>query len=229
VSGHNKWSKIKRGKESKDKARGNIFSKFSRLITLAVIEGGGIAEPENNIKLRLAMEKAKAVGMPKDNINRAIEKAAGQDRSQLKEIVYEGFGPCGVALMIIATTDNANRTLTEIKNLLERNNGKLASQNSVAYLFKKCGLVILSKKDYREEKILDISDQISAFDISEDEENYYLYFPFENLGRVKEWPAEIDFKPQTIISLSEELTKKVNDLVNILEELDDVQKIFTNL
>ena len=145
--------------------KGDVFSKVSRLITLAVIEGGGITESESNMKLRLAMEKAKAVGMPKDNVKRAIEKAAGPDRSQLKEIVYEGFGPGGAALMIIATTDNANRTLTEIKNLLERNDGKLGSQNSVAYLFRKCGLVTLPKKDYSEEKILTISEKIDAFDI----------------------------------------------------------------
>ena len=229
MSGHNKWSKIKRQKEAKDLIKGDVFSKVSRLITLAVIEGGGITESESNMKLRLAMEKAKAVGMPKDNVKRAIEKAAGPDRSQLKEIVYEGFGPGGAALMIIATTDNANRTLTEIKNLLERNDGKLGSQNSVAYLFRKCGLVTLPKKDYSEEKILTISEKIDAFDIGEDEEEYYLYFPFEALGRVKEWPAKIDFKPQTLISLSEELTKKVNNLVDVLEELDDVQKVFTNL
>jgi len=229
MSGHNKWSKIKRQKEAKDLIKGNVFSKVSRLLTLAVIEGGGITEPESNVKLRLAMEKAKAVGMPKDNIKRAIEKAAGPDKAQLKEIIYEGFGPGGVALIIVATTDNANRTLTEIKNLLERNEGKLGSQNSVAYLFRKCGLIVLPKKDYQEDKILDISDQIKAFDISEDEERYYLYLPFENLGRVKEWMAEIDFKPQTVVSLNEELTKKVSHLVNILEELDDVQKVFTNL
>ncbi|MEK7071233.1 MAG: YebC/PmpR family DNA-binding transcriptional regulator, partial [Patescibacteria group bacterium] len=109
------------------------------MITISVIEGGGFADPEINIKLRMAVEKAKAANMPKDNIARAIEKAAGPEKNQLKEVVYEGFGPEGMALIIVATTDNPNRTISEVRNTLEKMGGKLGSQGSVAYLFHKCG------------------------------------------------------------------------------------------
>jgi YebC/PmpR family DNA-binding regulatory protein len=135
MSGHNKWSKIKRGKEAKDKVRGNTFSKLSRLITLAVLEGGGITDPNNNIKLRLAIDKAKHFNMPKENIARAVARASGPDKSQIREVIYEGFASAGVGLIIYATTDNPNRTLSEIRNILERHQGKLGTPGSVSYLF----------------------------------------------------------------------------------------------
>ena len=237
MSGHNKWSKIKRGKETKDKVRGNIFSKLSRLITLAVIEGGGITEVENNIRLRLAVEKAKQFNMPKENISRAIEHAHGPDKAQLKEIVYEGFAPAGVALIILTTTDNANRTLTEIRNVLERHQGKLGNYGSVSYLFQRCGSIVFGKDKAQEEQVLQFAEKINAIDIQEDELTFSVFFPFENLGKVKDFlgeleegTAEIDYKPSSLIPISDnQLKEKILGLIKALEELDDVQKVFANI
>ncbi len=237
MSGHSKWANIKRKKEANDKVKGNVFGKMSRLITLSVIEGGGITDPEHNVKLRLAVDKAKSVNMPKDNIERAIEKGSGPDKSTLKEIIYEGFAPGGVALVIQATTDNPNRTLTEVRNILDRNEGKLAQSGAVSYLFKKCGLIVIKKSEIEEDKLLAVADALSAFDMDSDDEYYRVYIPFENLGHIKTVladvkyeSADIDFKPQSTIDISDDaLLTKIDGLINTLEELDDVHKVFANL
>lgn len=236
MSGHNKWSKIKRGKEAKDKIRGNVFSKLSRLITLAVIEGGGITDPEHNVKLRLVINKARQFNMPKENINRAIERASGSDKSQLKEIIYEGFAPGGVVLIIQTTTDNANRTLSEIRNILDKHQGKLGNQGSVKYLFDHCGLVVFEKNKVNEEQVLAFSEKINAFDIKEDDQTFLVYFPFENLGKVKDClnglettSVEIDYKPKSLVAIKDsQIEEKIEGLIEALENLDDVQKVFTN-
>jgi YebC/PmpR family DNA-binding regulatory protein len=237
MSGHSKWANIKRKKEANDKVKGNVFSKMSRLITLAVVEGGGITEPDNNVKLRLAIEKAHAVNMPKENIKRAIERGVGPDKNQIKEIVYEGFGPYGVNLMILGTTDNPNRTLSEIRNILEKYQGKLGGLGSVSYQFRKCGLITFSKSIINQNKILEISDRLNAFDLNEDDQKYYVYFPYEDLGHIKSKlqdtkydSAEVDFKPQTIMPFEDdEKLKKISELIDLLEASDDIQKVFTNL
>jgi len=236
MSGHNKWSKIKRGKEAKDKIRGNIFSKLSRLITLAVIESGGITETEHNIKLRLAIDKAKQFNMPKENIKRAIERAGGPEKTLLKEIIYEGFAPGGVVLIIQTTTDNPNRTLSEIRNILEQHQGKLGVQGSVKYLFDRCGLVVFEKNKVSEEQALDFSEKIGAFDINEDDQTFSVYFPFENLGKVKSClggleavSAEIDYKPKSLLVIKDpQIEERIAGLIEALESLDDVQKVFSN-
>lgn len=236
MSGHSKWANIKRQKQANDLVRGNLFSKLSRMITLAVIEGGGIIDPENNIKLKLAIEKAHQLNMPKENIKRAIDKAAGSDSALLKEMVYEAFGPHGAALAILLTTDNVNRTLSEIRTILERHEGKLGNKGSVLYLFKKCAVVVFKKSEVIEEKVLSFSDEIQAFDIDEDETHFSVYIPYENLGRIKDHihdlkyeSSEVDFKP--IIPLpveKEDVARKIVLLVNALEEQADIQKVFTN-
>jgi YebC/PmpR family DNA-binding regulatory protein len=236
MSGHNKWSKIKRGKEAKDKVRGNTFSKLSRLITLAVLEGGGITDPNNNIKLRLAIDKAKHFNMPKENIARAVARASGPDKSQIREIIYEGFAPAGVGLIIYATTDNPNRTLSEIRNILERHQGKLGTPGSVSYLFQRCGTISIDKNKMTEDKIYEFADKIKALDIEEDEQSFFIYFPYENLGKIHEYlnglelpPAEIDYKPQTLIEIKDEDTyHRITALIEALENLDDVHRVFAN-
>lgn len=237
MSGHSKWANIKRKKETTDKIKGNIFGKLGHLITLSVIEGGGNTDPDNNVKLRLAIQKAHAANMPKENIKRAIDKGIGPDKSQIKEIIYEGFGPYGISLIILATTDNQNRTLSEIRNILEKHQGKLSSSGSVSYQFQKCGVIVFDKSQVDQDKILTISEQLKAFDITETEDRYYLYFPYEHLGHIKNLikdikyeSAEIDFKPQTIIPLTDdEKIKKISELIDLLEVSDDIQKVFTNL
>ncbi len=236
MSGHSKWANIKRKKGVNDKARGTLFSKLSRVITLAVLEGGGITDPNNNIKLRLAVEKAKEGNMPKENIQRAIERGVGPNKDQIKEVIYEGFAPGGIALILLTTTDNLNRTLTEIRNVMDRHGGKLGVQGSVSYLFKKCGLVIFEKNKVKEDVIFNFADKIKAFDIEEDQDQFSVYFPFENLGHIKEFlegieaqPAEIDYKPLNYITINDkgQATRIIN-LVEALEQLDDVHKVFAN-
>lgn len=237
MSGHSKWSNIKRKKEANDKVKGNVFTKLSRLITVAVLEGGGITEPDNNVKLRLAIEKAHASNMPKENIKRAIEKGTGPDKSQIKEVVYEAFAQDGVCLMILTHTDNHNRTLGEIRNILEKSHAKLGNMGSVSYLFLKCGLIVLDKTIVDQNKILELSGQLEALDIVEDEQKFYVYIPYSNLGHIKGIlkdikydSAEIDFKPQSPIVIEDDnKLEKLALLIERLEALDDVQKVFANL
>ncbi len=236
MSGHSKWANIKRKKGVNDKIKGNVFGKMSRIITIAVLEGGGLTDPEHNVKLRIAIEKAKAFNMPKENIKRAIEKGIGPDKSTLKEVIYEGFGPGGVAMLMQATTDNPNRTLSEIRNLMERNNSKLGNSGSVGYLFKKCALMIFKKESIKEEDAFAVGDKLGAFDIDSDEDRFYVYFPFENLGHIKDRlegveyeSAEVDFKPQSIIEVDSDKLAKIENLISVLEALDDVHKVFVNL
>ena len=245
MSGHSKWSKIKRDKETKDKQKGNIFSKLSRLITLAVIEGGGITDRESNVKLRLAIEKAKTFNLPKENIERAIEKGIGPDKHKLKEVVYEAFGPAGISLIILATSDNLNRTLSEVRNVVESHAGKLGDQGSVMHLFRKCGLATFKLGEARyspvpgeatEESVFSFADKVKAFDIDKDEEFYSVYFPYEFLGKVKENLAglrpvsvEVDFLAQTLVEVyDKDARKKIPVLIEALENLDDVHKVFAN-
>lgn len=237
MSGHSKWANIKRKKEANDKIKSNVFGKMSRLITLAVIQGGGIPEPENNVRLRLAIEKAQSVNMPKENIKRAIERAVGPNKTDMKEMIYEAFGPYGTYLVILAATDNSNRTMTEVKVILDKNKVKLGSQNSVLYQFIKCGLVVFDKKTVNQDDILELVDKLQSFDLEEDDDFYNVYIPYENLGRVKEIlgdkkysNAEVYFKPQNKINIEDDnKLQEISQLIDSLEALDDVQKVFTNL
>lgn len=237
MSGHSKWANIKRKKEVNDKVKGNIFSKLSRLVTIAVIEGGGITDPDNNLKLRLAIEKAHSFNMPKENIKRAIEKGVGPDKSKMVEIVYEAFGPYGVSLIILAHTDNQNRTLGEVKSVLDRNQGKLGSMGSVSYLFTKCGLIVIDKKEIDQDRLFEISEKLEALDVAEDDLKYSIYIPYSKLGHIKEAlnnvnydSAEVDYKPQNPISIEDDAKlEKISLLIEHLEALEDIQKVFANL
>lgn len=236
MSGHSKWSQIKRKKGLKDQEKGRIFSKLARAITIAVLEGGGATDPEHNIKLRMSIEKAKHENMPKENIQRAIEKGVGPNKESLHEVVYEGFGPKGIVFLIQATTDNSNRTHSEIKNVLERLQGKISPQGSVLYLFQKCGIISFNKASNKEEDVFSFADKVHAFDIDDDNSMFTVYFPFENLGRVRDFlgelkssPAELDYRPISPIKIIDEtVAKSILNLVESLESLDDVHKVFSN-
>lgn len=235
MSGHSKWANIKRRKEAQDKIRGNLFSKLSRIITLAVVEGGGVTDPEFNVRLRLAIEKAKKANMPKDKIEKAIERGVGPEKNQLKEVFYEAFAPKNVSLIIWATTDNPNRTLTEIRMILEKHGGKLASYGATSYLFEKCGLAVVKKGDLNEDEALKLADRLLTFDIETKEDVYIFYIPFEMVGKIKEIASDINFeeidlffKPKSEIFLDEDERKKIESLINELESLEDVHKVFSN-
>ena len=236
MSGHSKWANIKRQKQAADLKRGHLFSKLSRAITIAVIEGGRITDPEHNVKLRLAVEKAKTANMPKENIQSAIERGVGKGVDGLKEVIIEAFGPEGFVLLILATTDNTNRTISQVRQILERGGGKLGSVGSVIYQFTRCGLITFSKAKIKEEKIFEIAEKIDAFDIDSDDSFFYVYFPFQNLGKIKEVisgenyeSVEVDFKPNSLINITnKETASKILALVEQLENHDDVQKVFSN-
>jgi YebC/PmpR family DNA-binding regulatory protein len=236
MSGHNKWSKIKRQKEITDKVKSTNFAKMARQITLSVIEGGGIGDPENNVRLRLAIEKAKLVNMPKENIARAIEKGAGPNKDSLKEVVYESFAPFGAAMMIVATTDNSNRTHAEVRTVLERNGGKMAGQGAVGYLFQKCAVAVFDAAKNDETAVFDFAEKIQAYDIDEDEDSITVYFPFEKLGRVTEFAGslvpsvvESEYRPLSTVHLQESQEQSVMHLIELLDEMDDVQNVYTNV
>jgi len=236
MSGHSKWSNIKRKKEANDKVKGLVFSKLSRLLTLTVVESGGITDLENNIKLRLAVDKAKQSNMPKEIIQRAINKGVGSDRSQIKEYIFEAFAPSGVGLIIISASDNHNRTTSEVRNILEQHEGKLGNQGSVSYLFTKCGLVTFNKRMNQEDVVYKFADNINSIDIDEDEALFFVYIPFENIGKVKNQlygsipeTVEVDYKPNALIKvINESQIKKILSLIEALESLEDIQKVYAN-
>ena len=236
MSGHSKWANIKRKKGVNDAQRSAVFTKMSRIISTAVHEGGGVGDPQKNFRLKLAIERAKAVNMPKDTIQRAIDKAAGGDGVLMKEVLYEGFGTGGIGLLIAATTDNANRTHADVKHVLEKNGAKMASLNAVAYQFEKCGVVEFDKSKAAEQQVFALFDALGGLDVEEDGDTYVLYIPFAQLGKVKEQneglePKSMDiyYRPANTLSLLPAEVGKIENLVEKLEELDDVMNVYTNL
>lgn len=235
MSGHSKWSQIKRQKGINDQKRGQIFSKLSRLITLAVKEGGGITDPSNNLKLRLAVERAKAENMPRENVMRAIEKAKGEGGAGLKEIIYEAFAPKGVHLLIKVLSDNPNRTHSEVKNLIERLGGKMGTPNSVAYQFKKCGVVVFNKNQADETAVFSFAEKAGSFDIEEDDASYIVYIPFEKIGQVHDNLSgleasniEVFYRPDITVSLGAADALTIEHLIESLDDLEDVDKVYAN-
>jgi YebC/PmpR family DNA-binding regulatory protein len=237
MSGHSKWSTIKRQKGVADAKRGQAFTKLSNAITLAVKQGGGIADPTSNFKLRLAIDKARTMNMPKDNIERAIDRATATSKSSFDEVVYEGFGPGGIALIVEAATDNKNRTTSEVKNIIEKNGGTMGNPGSVSYLFNRRGEIVINKNGISEEDIMTAALDAGLEDIEEEAEVYFLYTSPENLMNVKNAidaagysteNAELVYKPLTTIEMEEELYQKMEQLMNKIDEQDDVQKVYSN-
>lgn len=236
MSGHSKWSKLKHQKQAQDVKKSGVFSKISRQITLAVIEGGGIADPELNVKLRLAIEKARQNNIPKDNIQRAIEKGAGPNKVQLSKVQYGIFAPYATVLMVVAATDNPNRTYNEVRNVAERHGAKLGDQGAVSHLFKQCGTAYFDRARNSDEDVLKFAERIGAGDLEQSEESIIVYFPFEHLGRLDSFlgnlkieASGIENKSLSPISLDKEKEKEMNFLIENLEKLEDVQDVYTNL
>ena len=235
MSGHSKWSTIKHKKAAADSKRGQAFTKLTRAITIAAKEGG--PDPASNFKLRLAVDKAREVNMPKLNIERAIERGAGQGSGgNLETAVYEGFGPGQVAAMIEVVTDNKNRTAAEIKKVFERGGGNLGQPGSVAYLFNKKGRILVTKAADVQTQILTIID-LGADDVEESSESVEVLVPASNLGQMRDQlqeagltvqTAELIYKPQSLVELTSEQEKKLTEWLDALEALDDVQAVYTN-
>ncbi len=238
MSGHSKWSTIKRQKGVADIKRGQTFTKIANAITI-MVKMGGSGNPDSNPRLRMAMEEAKEVNMPKDNIQRAIDRGLGKLPGQtLEEVVYEGFGPGKVAFLIESVTDNKLRTHADIKNLFEKNGGSLAGQGAVAYMFKRVGEIrVKNKGGNSEDEMLELID-LGAEDVEENMQEYLVYTqsPEFNTMGTKITQAgygivsqAVVMKPTILMQISDpETAKKVLDFIEKLEELDDVQKVYDN-
>lgn len=237
MSGHSKWSTIHRQKEAQDIKRGKLFSKLSRAITLAARQGG--AEPEINLKLRFAIEKARQANMPKENIKRALQHAEGKLEGRgLEEVKYEGYGPEGLAVIVEAVTDNKNRTAQEIKNIFERAGGTLGGPGSVSFQFTSYGLLLIKKGKDPQEDMLTLID-LGVEDVEETEDGIEVYVAPSQVDKIKQKLEEAGFtvaqtdlvaRPKSLISIAEE--KKAKKALSFLETLnghEDVQSVFVNL
>jgi YebC/PmpR family DNA-binding regulatory protein len=237
LSGHSKWSTIKRKKQATDAKRGQIFTKFAKEIAIAARDG---PDPEINFKLRLVIDKAKAANMPKDNIERAIRRGAGLDKdaAALEEVIYEGYGPHGVALLIEVVTDNRNRAVAEIRRWFNRLGGSLGETGCVAWQFEPKGYFTLAPDDLDTDEIFDIAVEAGADDVAFGEDlieifaepsDFQLVREALELGGLELESAEITKMPKTTIALDEKQSLQNMNLISTLEELDDVQQVYSNL
>ncbi len=236
MSGHSKWAQIKRKKAVTDAKRGAAFTKLIREITVAARSGGG--DPNFNPRLRLAVDTAKAANMPADNIDRAIKKGTGElEGVHYEEVTYEGYGPAGVALYIDVLTDNANRTVSEIRYVLSRNNGTLGTSGSVAWQFERLGQIYVDAARYDEDSTLEAALDAGATDMQAEEGTYVITTDLPSFHAVQvalkkhgiEFDqAEIAMVPKATVKVSPADTHKVIRLLDALEELDDVQKVYSN-
>lgn len=238
MSGHSKWSTIKRQKGAADIKRGQVFTKLANAITIVVRDGGG-GDPTSNFKLRLAIDQARAANMPKENIQRAIDRGLGKGTGgQLESVTYEGYGPGKVALLVEATTDNKNRTTSEVKNVIERGGGSFASPGSVSWMFGEEGMIVVPKEGKTFEEIFEISVEAGAEDIVDSGEQVEVYTKPQTLETVKKLlvekginpqSAEVAKKPATTVALTDkETSQKILSLLEKLEGLDDVAKVWSN-
>ena len=234
MAGHSKWANIKHRKARQDASRGKVWTKVIREITVAA-KGG--PDPDDNPRLRLALDKANAANMPKDNIKRAIEKGSGTgDTGALEEIVLEGYGPGGVAIMVEAMSDNRNRTVSDVRHAFSKFGGNLGTDGSVSYLFNKIGIIHVAKS-YSEEDILDIALEAGANDLV-DEEDYFEIITsssdLENVlkslkeNNIENTNAELTLRAETSVSVDQEMSEKVLKIMDFMDELDDVQEVHTN-
>ena len=232
MSGHSKWSTIKRQKGAADIKRGQTFTKIANAIIIAV-KMGGSGDPGANPRLRAALDEARSLNMPKENIQRAIDRGLGLGKEALEEVIFEGFGPGKVAFLIEAVTDNRLRTLQEVKNLFERSGGSLAGQGSVSYMFDRIGEIKVSKKA----DILTLID-LGAEDVEEIEQGYLVYVQSSELNTMSTKitqagyeveSAETVMKPKILQKIDDpELAKKVIEFTEKLEDNPDIQKVYAN-
>ena len=238
MSGHSKWSSIKHKKGAADARRGKLFSKLSRAIIVAAREGG--PDPAANLALQNAIEKARSYSMPKDNIERAIAKGSGADAESaaFETVVYEGYGPDGVAVLIEALTDNRNRTASEVRHVFAKHDGNLGTSGGVAWQFERRGVVLVAAGGVDEDELLLVAADAGADDVELDGQTYQVTSAPEELRAVREAieaagygieSAELSMIPKTTVAIVDEATaKKVVRLVEGLEDVDDVQDVYAN-
>jgi YebC/PmpR family DNA-binding regulatory protein len=236
MSGHSKWSQIKRQKGAADTKRGQIFTKLAREIIVAVREGG--SNPEANFRLRLAVQKARDSNMPLDNIDRAIKRGSGQaEGASLAEMVLEGYGPGGTAILVSALSDNRNRTLQDVRTIFFRHGGNLGESGCVAWLFDSRGLITVDAKEQDSEALALQAIDAGAEDVKVENDYIEIYTKPEELEKVREAlkqknvpvaSAEVSRVPKTVVQLDEKAALQTLKLLDKLEELDEVQSVSSN-
>jgi len=236
MSGHSKWSSIKHKKAATDAKRGKIFTKLIKEITVAARLGGGDATA--NPRLRVAIAAAKNENMPKDNIDRAIKKGTGDlEGVSYDESIYEGYGPGGAAVMVESLTDNKNRTVADIRNIFSKNGGSLGENGCVAWMFEKKGYIVVESKSVDEEELIEAALDAGAEDIREDNSNFEVITAPEDFEAVKQAidkasiayiEAEVTMLPQSTTNLVGKKAEQMVRLMELLEDNDDVQKVYTN-
>jgi len=236
MSGHSKWSTIKHKKAASDIKRGKIFTKIIKEITVAARMGGG--DPNANPRLRVAVQAAKTENMPKDNIERAIKKGTGDlEGVSYDESIYEGYGPGGAAVLVDSLTDNKNRAVSEIRHIFAKNGGSLGESGCVAWMFSKKGYIVVERAVVSEDALMEMALEAGAEDVREDDGNYEVIAAPEDFEEVKAAiekagipavAAEVTMLPQSTTSLAEKEAEQMVRLMDMLEDCDDVQKVYTN-
>ena len=238
MSGHNKWSTIKHKKARTDEKKGKEYTKIAKEIIIAVRAGGG--DPESNSKLKLAIQNAKAINMPNENITRAIKRGAGDlDSDAIEELTYEGYAPGGVAVMLAIATDNRNRTAADIRHLFAKHNGNLGETGCVSYMFERVGLISISREDLKmdADDLMMLALDAGADDVREEDEVIEVVTSPDNFMAVREAleaelkldEADIVMLPNNTVDIGDEtLAAKVLKLIDVLEDHDDVQSVYAN-
>tara|TARA_B100000902_G_scaffold393140_1_gene446847 strand:- start:1249 stop:1986 length:738 start_codon:yes stop_codon:yes gene_type:complete len=234
MAGHSKWANIKHRKARQDASRGKVWTKVIREITVAAKDG---PDPNDNPRLRLALDKANSANMPKDTIKRAIEKGSGTgETGALEEIIFEGYGPGGVAILVETMTDNRNRTVSDVRHAFSKFGGNLGTDGSVAYLFKKLGLIHISK-NISDEKLMDLVIESGANDYTEEDDFFEVTTEANNftnvldkfkIEEVKYINAELTLRAETSVNIDHEMSEKVLNIMEFMDDLDDVQEVHTN-
>ncbi len=236
MSGHSKWSTIKRKKGAADAKRGKIFTKLIKEITISAREGGG--DPGANPRLRLAIDNAKAANMPADNIERAIKKATGElEGVTYHELMYEGYGPGGVAMLIEVATDNKNRSVAEVRHLLSKYNGSMGENGSVAWMFNRKGIITLPIQNKLEDEIMDIVLEAGAEDLHTEEDFFEVQTDLESFEAVRKAlvaanlqieNASLQWIAKNTVNIGGEDAEKVMKIIEAMEDSEDVQNVYSN-
>jgi len=237
MSGHNKWSTIKHKKAAADAKRGKIFTRLAREITIAAREGG--SDPDSNFRLRLIMDKARAANMPKENVERATKRGTGELKGEeLVEVTYEGYAPNGVAVLVQALTDNKNRTVAEVRRTLTRQGGSMAEAGAVAWQFDRKGYIAIAPNGLNSDTIFEIAVEAGAEDVVIGDDLIEVYVALENFQAVQgalksagiEFEtAELAMVPKATMQLDDKETVQVMGVIEALEDLDDIQQVYSNL
>ena len=237
MAGHSKFKNIMHRKGRADAARSKLFSRLSKEITVAVKMGGGTTDPGMNPRLRLAIQNAKGQSMPKDNIQRAINKGAGGEGEDYKEIRYEGYGPGGVAIIVEALTDNLNRSASNIRAAFTKNGGTMGETGSVSFMFDRVGEIVYKPDEADDDAVMEAAIEAGADDVTSDEDGHTITCSFENIGQVSKALEEslgeaesvnLVWVPQNQTPLDEEKATTLMKLLDALDEDDDVQNVFSN-